>query len=95
MEAIKVQEAPNTAPLNVAFIHLTCEQNERMIHLFRTAYCIVKQNFSVRSFPVLLTVQDLNGVDIGVAYQNRMAGSTFISSIAKVQLQSTVEIVNE
>lgn len=86
MEAKQVQAAPEKAPWNVAVTRLTQQQNQTMLHLFRTAYCIVKHTFSIS---VLL--QKLNGLDLGTAYQNRMAASVFIASIAKVQLQSIVD----
>jgi hypothetical protein len=44
---------------------------------------------------VLLSLQKLNGLDLGMAYHNRMAASVFISSIAKVQVQSIVNTLNE
>lgn len=92
---MEVNKAPEKAPLNVAVARLTEQQNAKMLQLFRTAYCIVKHNFTIRSFPALLSLQKLNGLDLRVAYQNRMAASVFIASIAEVQVRSVVDKLNE
>lgn len=55
-----------------------------MLKLFRTVYCIVKQNFSLRSFEALLQLQECNGLLLGRAYRNRTAACDFIESIATV-----------
>ena len=95
MEAEQVKAAPEKVPLNVTVTRLTRQQNEVMLQLFRTAYCIAKQNFSIRSFPVLVSLQECNGLKLGAAYQNRMAASSFISSIAKVEQKSIVDEINK
>ena len=55
-----------------------------MLKLFRTVYCIVKQNFSLQSFEALLQLQECNGLLLGRAYRNRTATCDFIESIATV-----------
>lgn len=94
MAAKKVKDAPTKAPLNVAISRLTRQENESMIRLFRTAYCIVKHNFSIRSFPALISLQECNGLPFAIAYKNRMAASSFITSISSVIQSSVVESIN-
>ena len=88
-----MNEAPEKAPLNTAVTRLTRSDNEIMLKLFRTAFCIVKNNFSQRSFPALITLQECNGLRLGKAYRNRMAVSSFISSISCVMQNEVIEKV--
>ena len=78
----KVKEAMEQAPLATVMSRLTRQDNEVMLKLFRTAYCIVKHNFSKCSFPVLITIQECNGLRMGKSYRNDMAASSFISSFS-------------
>ena len=55
-EAKKAQDNPTQAPIVRSVSHLTRQQNDIMLKLFRTAFCLVKQNMSVRSFPALLVM---------------------------------------
>lgn len=66
-------------PEQTAMSRLTRQQNEVMLKLFRTAYCVVKHNFSLCSFPALIDLQECNGLNLGRAYRNRMAASSFVS----------------
>ena len=84
LDAKKVRVAPEKAPLTTAVMRLTCQQNDTMLKLFRTAYCLVKQNFSLRSFQSLLSLQECNGLQLGKAYRNRTAACMFIDSIATI-----------
>ena len=65
-----------------------------MLLLFRTTYCIVKNNFSLRSFPVLLSLQEYNGLSLGSAYRNTEAISAFISCIAEVEQREVINKIN-
>ena len=84
LDAKKVRVAPEKAPLTTAVMRLTCQQNDTMLKLFRTAYCLVKQNFSLRSFQSLLSLQECSGLQLGKAYRNRTAACMFIDSIATI-----------
>ncbi len=94
LDAKAVKESPRTTPLNVAISRLTHQQNETMMKLFRTAYCIAKQHFSIRSFPTLLSLQEQNGLNLGRAYRNRMAASSFILSISGVMQAGITDCLN-
>ena len=73
---------------------LTRQQNEVLLKLFRTAYCLGKQNFSLRSFPALIALQEQNGLTLSKAYRNRMAASSFVLSIANVMRCDIIEQIN-
>jgi hypothetical protein len=94
MEAHEVQKEPEKAPLNSVFACLTKQQHTNISKLFRTAYCIVKHNLLLRSFPTLLEQQECNGLPLGKAYQNRDAALTFITSIAEVEQQALISKIN-
>lgn len=94
VDAKRVKEAPEKAPLNAAVSRLTRQQNDTMLKLFRTAYCLVKQNFSLRSFPTIVSLQECNGLPLGRAYRNRTAASSFIESIATVLQKNIVNDIN-
>lgn len=87
---VDAQQDPENAPLNSIVSRLSRQQNESMIKLFRTAYCLVKQNFSLRSFEVLLHLQECNGVQLGRSYRNRTAACDFFESIATIIQQNKV-----
>ena len=74
---------------------LTQQQNDKMLLQFCTAYCIVKQKFSLNLFAALLSLQKMNGVALGSAYSNGKAASTFINSIASVELSILINSLNE
>ena len=78
------KNAPETAPINRSISRLTQRDNLVMLKLFRTAYCVIKHNFSLRSFPVLITLQECNGLPLGHAYRNSVAACTFLHSISYV-----------
>ena len=86
------KNAPETAPINRSISRLTQRDNLVMLKLFRTAYCVIKHNFLLRSFPVLITLQECNGLPLGHAYRNSVAACTFLHSISYV-LQN--DIVND
>ena len=65
-----------------------------MLKPFCTAYCLVKQNISLRSFPILVTLQECNGLPLGRAYKNRTAASMFIESIATDIRKKIISNVN-
>ena len=94
MAAKKVKDAPEKAPLNVSISRLIRQENETMIRLFQTAYYVVKHNFTIRSFPALIGLQECNGLSFGGANRNRMAASSFISSISSVIQSNAVENIN-
>ena len=83
-------------PLNTAFARMTKQQNTKMLQLFRTCYCLVKHNMSLRSFACLISLQEYNGLPLGTAYRNinKDAALSFISSIAKVKQQALVDMIN-
>ena len=94
MEAEQVSKAPEKAPIVRSIAHLTTQQNEQMLLLFRTVFCLVKHNLSLNFFPVLLNLQQCNGLPIGPAYNNRKAASTFIDAIVAVHQQSLIDSLN-
>ena len=49
------------------------EQNDMMLKLFRTAYCVAKHSFFLSSFSTLVNLQECNGLRISHAYKNRKA----------------------
>ena len=94
VEAEQASKDPEKAPLNRSISRLTREQNEMMLMLFRTAYCVAKHNFSLSSFPVLISLQESNGLRIWHAYKNNKAAISFIASIATVEQESLLEKLN-
>ena len=89
-----MSERPEQTAICTAMSRLTRQQNEVMLKLFRTAYCVVKHNFSLRSFPALIDLQECNGLNLGRAYRNRMAASSFMSSIANVTQSAIIQSIN-
>ena len=55
-----------------------------MLKLFGTAYCSVKQNMYIRSLTALVSLQECNGLHIGIAYRNKTAASLFIEIVSSV-----------
>lgn len=94
IDAKKILEAPEKAPLPSAVIKLTRQQNDYITKLFRTVYCIVKQNMSLRSYPALIQLQCLNGLQVGKAYRNRTAATNFIRSISTVIYKTIIDDLN-
>ena len=70
---------------------MTKQQNETMLKLFTTAYCVVKHNFSLMSFAVLFRLQERNGLSLGSAYQNYKAATDFVTCIAATYQKVFVE----
>ena len=95
VEADLAANAPEKTPMVQAVARLTQQQNDKMLLLFRTAYCIIKQMFSLNLFAALLSLQKMNGVALGSAYSNGKAASTFINSIASVELSNLINSLNE
>ena len=79
VEADLAANAPEKTPMVQAVARLTQQQNDKMLLLFCTAYCIVKQKFSLNSFAALLCLQKMNGMALGSAYSNGKVASTFIN----------------
>ena len=92
VEADLAANAPEKTPMVQAVAQ---QQNDKMLLLFHTAYCIVKQKFSLNSFAALLSLQKMNGVALGSAYSNGKAASTLIKSIASVELSNLINSLNE
>ena len=86
-----MSKAPEKAPIVRSIAHLTTQLNAST---FRTVFCLVKHNFSLNSFPILLNLQQCNGLPIGPAYNNRKAASTFIDAIVAVHQQSLIDSLN-
>ena len=78
------KNAPETAPINRSISCLTQGDNLVMLKLFQTAYCVIKHNFSLCSFPVPITLQECNGLPLGHAYRNSVAACIFLHSISYV-----------
>ncbi len=91
VEAKQVKDNPAQVPLPAILIRLTHQQNDMMIKLICIAYCLVKQNISLCSFLVLVTLQECNGLPVG-GYKNRTAASMFIESIVSVINKSICRI---
>ena len=68
LEAKIVREAPEKAPLTRTVTRLTRRRNDTMLKLFRTAYFLVKQNLSLRSYDSLVSLQECNGLQLGRSY---------------------------
>ncbi|EFJ10275.1 hypothetical protein SELMODRAFT_427395 [Selaginella moellendorffii] len=64
-----------------------------VICLFRTAYAIAQGFVPLRKYPLLLELQQLNGVYVPSMYKNVMACSRFITFINKVLLDQILEKV--
>ena len=95
LDAERVKAAPEKAHLTTALMRLTSQQNDTLLKLFRTAYCVVKCNMSLRSFESLLSLQECNGLHLGKAYRNRTAACMFIDSIASVIRKRVVDNIKK
>ena len=76
------------APIAQSFSNLAGDVRERLRHKFDIAYFTAIEKLPFQKYPALCELEQRHGVDIGMSYVNRSAGTSFIHYIAEARRQS-------
>lgn len=82
-QALRARANLEEAPLPSYLLRMDQDVKEMLIKQFNIAYYVVKEEEPFITFPKLLNLLNLNGLNLGNTYKNDHACYTFIERIAK------------
>ena len=91
--AHRAQVRPDHAPMELALQSMERKELEQMKKLFTTTFYLVYAERPFRGFPSLLSLQRLNGLQLGQAYSNQKQARNFVHFIAEEFRLSLVHLL--